>query len=83
MHNQAMSSLLRRLAARLGMDVIARARSPVLLLLAASIFIIDLIVPDLIPFVDEILLGIVTLVLARRRLPGATDDRHRDENQPV
>jgi hypothetical protein len=83
MHNQPMASFLRRLAARLGMDVIARARSPVLLLLAAMIFIGDLIVPDLIPFVDEILLGIVTLVLARRRMPGAADDRPHDENQRV
>jgi len=40
-----MSELLRRLAARLGLTVVARARSPVLLLIAATLFVFDLIVP--------------------------------------
>ena len=47
------------------MDVVARARSPVLLVAAATIFVLDLLVPDPIPFVDEILLGLVTVLLAR------------------
>ncbi len=63
-----MSELLRRLAARLGLTVVARARSPILLLVAAVIFVFDVLVPDLIPFVDEILLGLVTVLLARWRV---------------
>lgn len=42
-----------------------RLRFPRLLLLTASLFVVDLIVPDFIPFVDEILLALVTLLLSR------------------
>jgi hypothetical protein len=76
-----MSELLRRLAARLGLTMIARARSPVLLLIAATLFVFDLLIPDFIPFLDEILLGLVTALLARSRIgraPAAGGDQvHR------
>lgn len=42
-----------------------RLRFPRLLLLTASLFVVDLLVPDLVPFVDEILLALVTLLLSR------------------
>jgi hypothetical protein len=42
----------------------ARLRFPQLLALTAVLFVVDLFVPDLIPFVDEILLGLLTLLLA-------------------
>lgn len=42
-----------------------RLRFPRLLLLTATLFVVDLLVPDLIPFVDEILLALLTLLLAR------------------
>jgi Family of unknown function (DUF6116) len=42
-------------------------RYPTLLAIAATVFAIDLVVPDLIPFVDEILLGLGTLILAGLR----------------
>jgi Family of unknown function (DUF6116) len=38
-------------------------RFPKLLALAALVFVIDLIIPDVIPFADEILLGLITLLL--------------------
>lgn len=46
-----------------------RLRFPYLLLVTAILFLIDLAVPDIVPMVDEILLGLGTLVLAtwRRR----------------
>ena len=46
-----------------------RLRFPQLFLLTAGLFLLDLVVPDLIPFVDEILLGLLTLLFAgwRRR----------------
>jgi hypothetical protein len=65
---ELVAELLRRLAARLGLTVIARARSPVLLLAAAAILVVDVLVPDLIPFVDEMLLALVTVLLARWRI---------------
>lgn len=40
-----------------------RRRYPRLLLLSALVFGIDLIIPDVIPFADEILLGLGTVVL--------------------
>ncbi len=42
---------------------LGRLRFPQLFLVAAGLFLLDLILPDLIPFVDEILLAIGTLVL--------------------
>jgi hypothetical protein len=38
-------------------------RFPKLLALAAVVFVLDLIFPDVIPFADEILLGLTTLLL--------------------
>ena len=52
-------------------------RSWQLFVLAAGTLAVDLIVPDALPFVDEILLGMVTLLLARlKRQP---DTRPRPE----
>jgi hypothetical protein len=45
----------------------SRLRFPRLLALTATLFVIDLAVPDFIPFIDEILLGLGTLVLANLR----------------
>jgi hypothetical protein len=38
-------------------------RFPKLLALTALVFVLDLIFPDVIPFADEILLGLITLLL--------------------
>jgi hypothetical protein len=56
---------------------VTNLRYPWLLALTAIVFAADLVVPDAIPFVDEILLGLVTALLAslRRRKtsqPGRT-----------
>ncbi|MGB3563672.1 MAG: DUF6116 family protein [Thermoanaerobaculia bacterium] len=40
-----------------------RLRFPQLFALTATLFLLDLVIPDLIPFVDEILLGLATLLL--------------------
>lgn len=42
-----------------------RRRFPTLLFLTGGLFVLDLVVPDVIPFVDEVLLGLGTLILAR------------------
>ena len=51
----------------------AGLRFPTLFALTAGLFLFDLVVPDLVPFVDEMLLGFGTLLLAalRRRRPPA------------
>jgi len=40
-----------------------RLRFPWLFLITAALFVVDLIVPDIIPFADEVLLGFGTLLL--------------------
>lgn len=45
----------------------AGLRYPTLFGLVAALFVIDLIVPDLIPFIDEILLALGTLLLGSLR----------------
>ena len=50
----------------------AGLRFPTLFLLVAGLFLVDLLVPDLLPFADEVLLALVTLLvgsLRKRRLP--------------
>jgi hypothetical protein len=42
-------------------------RFPYLVAVTASLFVLDLLIPDMIPFADEILLGLLTLVLARMK----------------
>ncbi len=50
----------------------AELRFPKLLAITAALFILDLIIPDMIPFADEILLGLLSLLLAslKKRGPG-------------
>jgi len=40
----------------------SRLRFPNLFLLTAALFLIDLLIPDLIPFADEVLLGLLTVL---------------------
>lgn len=48
-------------------------RFPWLLLVTALLFVVNVFVPDAFPFVDEVLLGLVAVVLGRlkRKKPGA------------
>jgi len=70
------TALVRRYAGRL--------RYPKLLVLTAALFAIDLFVPDIIPFADEILLGLAAVILSNLRTRpkrpeagGAPDDPPR------
>jgi len=49
----------------------ARLRYPHLLLIAGLAFAADLVLPDGLPFLDEIVLLLTTLVLGLWRKPGA------------
>jgi hypothetical protein len=58
------------------MRYVSRLSYPRLFLLTAGLFVVDALVPDMIPLADEILLGLGTLLLAnlrKRKSPGATD----------
>ena len=46
-----------------------RLRFRTLFLVTAGLFLLDVAIPDFVPFVDEILLGLGTLVLAALRKP--------------
>ena len=58
--HQAVKTLVGRFAARL--------RFPQLFAFTVALFLLDLLIPDLIPFTDEILLGLAALLLG----PGAS-----------
>lgn len=45
----------------------ARLRFPTLFAVTAGLFVLDLLIPDVIPLVDELLLGLAALVLASLR----------------
>jgi hypothetical protein len=51
----------------------SRLRFPALFALALALFALDLVVPDGLPFVDELLLGLAAVVLARWRRPPADE----------
>ena len=53
----------------------ARLRFPTLFWVTAAIFFVDLVIPDLIPFADEILLGLATLLLSQWQKPVANEGK--------
>lgn len=52
-------------------------RFPRLLLLTAALFVADFAIPDFIPFVDEILLALATVILGRMRRPKAAHEKQQ------
>ena len=44
---------------------LSRLRSWQLFLLAGVLFVVDVVVPDPIPLIDEVMLGLTTLLMAR------------------
>lgn len=54
----------------------SRLRFPYLLLLTAVLFVLNLFIPDALPLADELIMGLVTVLLASlRKKPG------KDQNQ--
>jgi len=47
-----------------------------LFLLILALFLLDLVIPDMIPMIDEIILGLLTILLASWK-----NENHRDEKQ--
>jgi hypothetical protein len=58
----------------------AKLRFPTLFVITAGLFLLDLAIPDMIPFTDELLLGLGTLLLGslRRGKSGAEGEEPRD-----
>ena len=54
---------------------LGRLSYPRLFLVTAALFLLDAIVPDVIPYIDELLLGLATLLLANWKT--------RDANAPI
>ena len=55
---------------------LARLKFPQLFMVAAGLLVLDLIVPDFVPFMDEILLAIGTMILGsweKKVTPESTD----------
>ncbi len=62
-----------------------KLRYPTLFKLVAALFLVDLVVPDFIPFADEILLGLGTLLLANwknRKSPEIIDQTPTSDAPP-
>ena len=55
-------------------------RFPKLLAITSGLFVIDLLFPDVVPFIDEILLGLISLLLASLK-KGRSEISHKDESR--
>lgn len=55
----------------------SRLRYPQLFFAVAVLFLIDLVIPDAIPFAEEILLGLLTVLLGRLRKPPEAPERRQ------
>lgn len=64
---------------------LSRLSFPRLFVLAAALWGLDMLVPDFIPFVDELLLGIGTLLLAnlRKKTPEPQPEKPPIEGERV
>ena len=54
-----------------------RLSYPRLFVVTAALFVLDVIIPDVIPFADELLLGLATLLLGNWKSRGAGGDQRR------
>lgn len=61
----------------------SRLRYPWLVALTGALFGLDLLVPDVLPFADEILLGLATLGLATLLLATRRKERGPDDAPPA
>jgi len=59
---------------------VSNLRFPRLLAITSGLFVIDLFFPDVVPFVDEILLGLISLLLASLK-KGRSGISQKDESR--
>lgn len=61
----------------------SRLRFPYLLLLTAVLFVLNLFIPDVLPLVDELIMGLVTVLLASLRKKSGNDSvKPAGDDQP-
>lgn len=65
---------LRSPLAALIVRYLGRLRFPYLVAITGTLFVLDLLVPDVIPLADELLLGLVTVLLATMKKPAGPPD---------
>lgn len=76
--------LIASLLSPLILRIARRLRFPQLFMLTAGLFVLDLLIPDLIPFLDEFVLGLATLLLGawtrgkKEHLEQAQEDGRED-----
>ena len=59
-----------------------RLRFPYLFLVTAVVFVLDLLIPDAIPLADEIIIGLVTMLLANlKKTPLPPEEPAAAENE--
>jgi hypothetical protein len=63
---------------------LSRLSYPKLFMFTAGLFAVNLLIPDLIPFVDEILLGLGAMLLAnKRKKPDTVTDAYTQVKPPI
>lgn len=63
-----------------------KLRHPTLFKIIATLFFFDMVIPDFIPFIDEILLGLATIVFANWKssaFPAGDADRNVIDAEPI
>lgn len=73
---------MNRLIPQFLLQFAAGLRYPELFFLALALFLVDLAIPDAIPFADEILLGLLTLLTANLRKRKANTRMHGQRQPP-
>ena len=61
---------------------VSRLKFPYLFALTAMLFIANLFIPDVLPFADEIIIGLVTVLLGSLRRKPAGADPESSGNSP-
>ncbi len=62
----------------------SRLRFRQLFFITGGLFLLDVLLPDFIPFADELILGLLTLLFASWKKPGPAGQRQLDtDNKPA
>ena len=54
-----------------------------LFLLILGLFLLDLVIPDMIPMIDEIVLGLLTILLATWKKESVQNEQKQDEGNVI
>jgi len=60
-----------------------RLRFPQLFAFTGTLFLLDMLVPDLIPFIDEMMLGLLTLLLGMWRKEAPPDELPKPPSKDI